>query len=428
MKKYFKFMTAALFMASTLLVGCNKDEVVDETKFTLSLTASPEEGGIIAGGGEYPKGTEVTAMAVASAGYTFDGWYEGSQKLSGSENYSFKLVKNISLEAKFTKEVKVTKYTLTLTANPTDYGKVEGGGKLDSGKRVMAKAIANERYKFVAWFEGEDMVSDEATYYFTLTGDRTLVAHFETIPMSTLILNVNDNKGGTVKGGGDYPTGEEVTATATANKDYEFVAWYEGDVEVSKTATYTFKLDNNRTLTAKFQLSPIIISDKNFLNELLSQGLVVEVTIDGIKTHEATSIGKEYTTLFLMGKGIKDLTGIALFPNLETLICSGNALTSLDVSKNTKLKELYCDENQLTSLDVTKLSLSTLHCYGNRLSTLNASSMLLNELDALECGMQKSADGESQKLKLTLSPSGIAFWKMNTLDQLPNNQGVELQE
>lgn len=51
---------------------------------------------------------------------------------------------------------------------------------------------------------------------------------------------------------------------------------------------------------------------------------------------------------------IKSLKGIEFFPNLTGLYCSDNALTNLDVSKNTKLTALVCSKNQLTSLDVSQ--------------------------------------------------------------------------
>ena len=74
------------------------------------------------------------------------------------------------------------------------------------------------------------------------------------------------------------------------------------------------------------------------------------------------------TQLSLSNKGVKTLEGIEFFPLLEKLVCSYNQLTSLDVSKNTKLTKLYCDGNQLTSLDVSKnIALRELSCYNNQI-------------------------------------------------------------
>ena len=52
--------------------------------------------------------------------------------------------------------------------------------------------------------------------------------------------------------------------------------------------------------------------------------------------------------------GIKDLTGIELFTELEELHAFSNEITKVDLSKNTKLKELYIEENELTKLDLSK--------------------------------------------------------------------------
>ena len=83
--------------------------------------------------------------------------------------------------------------------------------------------------------------------------------------------------------------------------------------------------------------------------------------------------------------GIKDLTGIEFFPELEDLDCSENQLTQLDVSKNPKLKRLVCYENKLTSLDVSgNTSLTELHCYTNQLTSLNlGENANLNKLNCV---------------------------------------------
>lgn len=46
-------------------------------------------------------------------------------------------------------------------------------------------------------------------------------------------------------------------------------------------------------------------------------------------------------------QGVTSMKGIEHFPNLTTLYCQDNKLTSLDLSSNTKLEEIYCGNNQL---------------------------------------------------------------------------------
>jgi Leucine-rich repeat (LRR) protein len=71
------------------------------------------------------------------------------------------------------------------------------------------------------------------------------------------------------------------------------------------------------------------------------------------------------TTLDLSNSGISDLSGIEYFINLEKLICSGNSLTSLNLTSNTLLKYVDCSNNPLSTLDVSKNTLlEELYCDG----------------------------------------------------------------
>ena len=82
------------------------------------------------------------------------------------------------------------------------------------------------------------------------------------------------------------------------------------------------------------------------------------------------------TFLDLHNKNITSLAGIEYFTDLEALDCSGNQLTTLDVTKLTSLMFLVCNDNQLTTLDVTKLTdLETLDCRGNQLTTLDVTKL-----------------------------------------------------
>ena len=159
---------------------------------------------------------------------------------------------------------------------------------------------------------------------------------------------------------------------------------------------------------------------------------------------------------------IESLAGIEAFVNLEYLNCSGNPLTSLDVSAFSELRELYCNNcfnqspqsrsyengvldlsanmklqilsctdngltelilpdtqtlsliycsnNQLTHLDVSKItSLNYLYCYGNRLTQLDISNNIL--LQNIVCGPQYTSDNSDQQLILTINESQQALWE-----------------
>jgi Leucine-rich repeat (LRR) protein len=80
------------------------------------------------------------------------------------------------------------------------------------------------------------------------------------------------------------------------------------------------------------------------------------------------------TFLDLSLSSISDLTGIAFFTNLQTLICYGNELTALDISQNSILRVLDCNSNQISSLIIPQNeNLIVLDCSGNYLTELDLS-------------------------------------------------------
>ena len=111
------------------------------------------------------------------------------------------------------------------------------------------------------------------------------------------------------------------------------------------------------------------------------------------------------------GKEIADMTGIGYFTELTSLWCYHNSLTSLDVSKNVKLKELNCclHEN-LTSLDVSNnTDLETLDCVDCGLTTLDLSNN--KKLKSLSiCGNKIKGVGMDQLVeKLPVITEGYIF-------------------
>ena len=73
------------------------------------------------------------------------------------------------------------------------------------------------------------------------------------------------------------------------------------------------------------------------------------------------------------GNGITSLN-VSNNPDLTVLACDGNCITTLDLSRNTKLEVLMCSGNQLSNLNLSGLStLQLIHCFENRLTSLNLS-------------------------------------------------------
>lgn len=83
-------------------------------------------------------------------------------------------------------------------------------------------------------------------------------------------------------------------------------------------------------------------------------------------------------------KNCTDLTGIAYFANLTTLSCQHNGLKELNLEDNESLTKLYCSDNQLTTLDVSKnAKLRILQCSNNGMEKLNLGD--ITQLTSLQC-------------------------------------------
>ena len=113
----------------------------------------------------------------------------------------------------------------------------------------------------------------------------------------------------------------------------------------------------------------IYIPDANF-----KAYLTTEFDTNGdneISLEEAQSITNIDISASLLQ--VKSLAGIEYFSNLETLDCSFNRITSLDLSGNTKLTEVNVGSNSLTSL-MLPASVAAVDASNNKLTTLDVSA------------------------------------------------------
>ena len=115
--------------------------------------------------------------------------------------------------------------------------------------------------------------------------------------------------------------------------------------------------------------SQCLIPDNNFEQALMDIGLKSQGAYTGSIDFSAVNT---VTTLNVSIKGITDLTGIECFTALQSLDCSVNSLTSLNLVANTALTFVNCGANQLTSLNVTaNTALLDLRIYANSLPSLD---------------------------------------------------------
>ncbi len=199
---------------------------------------------------EVEHGSDGTPVeAIPDPGYSFVGW---SDAVMDNPRTDTNVDENISVTADFA----IDTFEITATANNDTYGTVTGGGIYEHGATVTLSATPATGYEFVEWKEGGVQVSTDATYSFTATGDRDLVAHFA-VKTYTITAEPNNPALGEVTGGGIYNHGDPATLTATPFTGAEFVEWTEGGAVVMDGGSpagpvYSFSATKDRDLVAHF--------------------------------------------------------------------------------------------------------------------------------------------------------------------------------
>ncbi len=156
--------------------------------YTIIATPDPENGGTISGSGGYNYGDQCTLTATANPGFTFDKWTENGSQVSTNATYSFDVTGNRNLIAHFTLKT----YTITATAEPTEYGTVtvSGNGQFHYGDQCTLTATPKPNYSFVNWSKNGNHFSTQATCHIEVTESAEYVAHFQ---LPGLNLNVSAN-------------------------------------------------------------------------------------------------------------------------------------------------------------------------------------------------------------------------------------------
>ncbi len=218
--------------------------------YTISTSSSPSAGGTTSGGGIYDYGTQANLNAIANTGYSFINWTENGSVVSANANYTFTVAGNRSLVANF----QALQYTISVSANPSIAGSVSGGGSYAYGSQATVSATANSGWNFVSWTENGNVVSTSATYSFTVSNNKTLIAGFTQQIVEYLIVTSPDPaEGGITEGGGIYNAGEVVSLLATANNGWNFISWTENGNVVNLNPAFSFTATADRNLVANFE-------------------------------------------------------------------------------------------------------------------------------------------------------------------------------
>ena len=203
-----------------------------------------ETHGTVSGSGTYKHGETIVLTATANNGYKFAQWNDGNI----NAQRTLIVTSDMTLVATF-EEIQCK---LTLVVNDPIMGSVFGDGMYKYGTEVSINATPNTGYQFVKW--SDNNFSEQRTLI--ITTDISLTAYFQA--MTYIITAIaNDEKLGTVYGGGEYAYNTSVSLMAVANDGAEFVTWTNGVVE----NPYIFKAVKNMAIQAIFKAIPSGVDD-----------------------------------------------------------------------------------------------------------------------------------------------------------------------
>ena len=228
----------------------------------LNLVALPAEAITfnIHSGNIYREHTTVALHASVAAGYVFRGWYSGDSLLSETTDLQYTIgATATTLTAKATiiepdpdddwdplpptdPDMKSV-YIIAQSANSAT-GKAYGSASYVVGKEATLRAVPAHGYVFSRWNDG----NTDSVRTVVAKVNVTYTAYFTPITYTVNVV-ADDDKAGTVTGGGTYAYRSSATLTATPAAGYAFVRWSDDNAD----ATHTVYITSDTTFTAYFR-------------------------------------------------------------------------------------------------------------------------------------------------------------------------------
>ena len=187
-----------------------QQNVVTPIYYNVSVIPADTNGSVQAeniGTGTVEAGTVVTFTATANDGYEFDGWYDGEDKVSDENPYTFAVNSHISYTAKFKEQAAApNRYLIsvktTLENAPGDVQDITNGEDITAHIKVSNSAYTQNEFTegsvvtlvaydgndaihystrnvFIGWYDGDSLVSESKTAEVRATKTATYEARFK---------------------------------------------------------------------------------------------------------------------------------------------------------------------------------------------------------------------------------------------------------
>ena len=350
-------------------------------QYTITVNASPAEGGTVSGGGNYAYGATATLTATPNSGYTFLQWSDGNT----SNPRTVTVTGNATYTALFLAAGGET-FLVTVTSSNVLLGQVSGGGVYPAGASIQIRAIPNSYAHFVKW--NDDNTENPRTV--VVNDNLEFVAEFAVSQQYTITVQSSNDEWGQAYGGGVYTEGAEIQITAIANDGYMFTSWSDSNIENPRTITVT----GDATYTAQFAESSTTVYTLMLIcntseGTVSGGGTYIEgatVTIQAFPnpgyvftkwSDENTDNPRTITitndmtlvAFFATGVGENDQANLRVYPNpaKESIFISGiDANTQIEIynSLGELVKVLSVNENQEINIRDLAAGLYMVH-FGN---------------------------------------------------------------
>ena len=237
----------------------NPAEVIIEpaaTQYQLNIltqgsgTTSPTPGSYT-----YNEGSQVTLTAIPGENHYFVQWLDNGESISQEATVTITMDADRTLTAVFS----INQYQVGLSSVPKGISVLSGGGTFDHGQVAAISTTQPYGYTFLHWKEGENIFSTSPAFQAVVTSDRQFTAYFE-VNQYEVSLEADPEGGGQVSGGGIFDFGTEITVSAELAEGYDFGGWRKDGLVVSTDLTYTFAVEEDVELLARFILRTYQVS------------------------------------------------------------------------------------------------------------------------------------------------------------------------
>lgn len=294
---------------------------IERNYYRVSLTPSPEEGGIVGCTGshimpdespdgfrfQFEAGSQVKLYAKPAPGYHFMGWkeYHSNEIMSISSDWTFNIKKDMDLIGVFEKEGSpVNNFYINVDAYPATAGYVVGAGTFPKGTRHSITAAPIDGYHFVHWKNSKGiLVSTNLQYDLIVDSDETYTAYFELNAPQIYKVTVNTTPSGkgTASGAGIYQVGQIATIVPSPAQGWKVgtVSASDGNITDNGDGTWSVIVNQDVTVTVTFVESIRYFTFSVVAN---ANGLVRYKDIQGLWSswaaqHEVTAAEKTIVTI-----------------------------------------------------------------------------------------------------------------------------------